>query len=195
VLLVGDLRWSITHTSLSQEEKERKLSEARERQWRAYSLPPGVSVEDMEEIWNDLDFGGRLRRLEETSEASSRDGEPSTPSSSEKEKESTFDPSFFAAPSKHVELLRELSMRGKVDMELMFEKAKGRPKLIWGEAEAYIDQVESDGSLTENEVVEAREMAGDPLVKCDEAVPVDEDIRANEVIASVADYTQAEGKR
>lgn len=194
-MLVGDLRWSITHTSLSQEEKERKLNEARERQWRAYSLPPGVSIEDMEEIWNDLDFGGRLRQLEETSEASSQDGEPSTPSPSAKEKGSTFDPSFFAAPSKHVELLRELSMRGKADMELMFEKAKGRPKLIWGEAEAYIDQVESDGSLTENEVVEASEMAGDPLVKCEEAVPVDEDIKANEVIASVADYTQAEDKR
>ena len=188
LVLAGDLRWSITHPSLSQEEKEYNLGKARERQWRAYSLPSGVTLEEMEDIWNQLDFGGKQRRLEGTSAASSM---PSSTSSSV-EKESTFDPSFFSPPTKNVMLLRELSMKGKVDMELMSEKAKGRPKLIWGEPEAYIDQVESDGSPAENEVVEANETAGDPLVKCGEAIPVDEDIKANEVTASVADYSQAE---
>jgi len=170
LVLVGDLRWSITHTSLSQEEKEYKLSKARERQWRAYSLPPGVSVEEMEEIWNQLDFGGKQRRLEELPETYSGDsgpGSPSTPPSSVEEKESTFDPSFFAPPSKNVELLRELSTKGKADMVLMSEMAKGRPKLIWGEPEAYIDQVESDGMPTETEVVEA---LGN---RYEEATPVD----------------------
>jgi len=198
LVLVGDLRWSIGHTSLSQEEKEYKLSGARERQWRAFSLPPGTSLEEMEEIWNQLDFGGKQRQPAETSDAPSGDGEsasPSTPSSSVEEKESTFHPSFFMAPTKNVEILRELSMRGKVDMELMSEKTKGRPKLVWGEPEAYVEQVELGGSLTENKVVEASEVAGDALVKCEEAVPVDEDIKVNEVAASVADYSQVEDKR
>jgi hypothetical protein len=186
LVVVGDLRWSITHTSLSQEEKEMKLSKARERQWRAYSLPPGVSLEEMEEIWNQLDFGGRRRRPEEASEAPSGDGE-SDPSSTTRveERESTFDPSFFSLPSKNVKLLRNLSIRGKADMELMLEQTRGRPKLIWGEPEAYIDQVGSDGSVTEDELMEASEMVGDPLVKCEGAVPVD----VNEVTTSVADYT------
>ena len=175
---VGDLHWTIAHTSHSQEEKEHKLSKAKDRQWRAYSLPPGVSVEEMEEIWNQLDFGGKQRRLEGWSESGgSGYASSSRPHSSVEEKESTFDPSFFAPPSKNVELLRELSMKGKADMELMSEKAKGQPKLIWGEPEAYIDQVDSDGVPTEAEVAEASEMAGEPLVKCEEAVPVDKDIR------------------
>lgn len=189
-VLIGDLRWSITHTSLSQEEKEHKLRKARGRQWRAYSLPPGVSLEEMEDIWNELDFGGKRQRPEETSE----DG-GSVPSSSVEEKESTFHPSFFALPSKNVKLLRELSMKGKVDMEMMLEETKGRPKLIWGEPEAYVDQVEGDGSLSRDEVVEASEVAGELLVKCEEGVPVDEDIKVNEVTASVADYTPAEDRR
>ena len=194
LVLVGDLRWSIIHTSLSQEEKEYKLSRARERQWRAFSLPPGISLEEMEEIWNQLDFGGKQRQLGDTSVALSGDGESAPPSSVE-EKESTFHPSFFTAPTRNIEMLRELSTRGKVDMELMWEKTKGRPKLVWGEPEAHINQVESSGSLTENEVVEASEVAGDPLVKCEEAVPADEDIKVNEVAASVADYSQVEDKR
>ena len=197
-MLVGVLHWSITHTSLSQEEKEHKLSKARDRQWRAYSLPPGVSVEEMEDIWNQLDFGGRQRQADEVSKASSSDGGSAsslTPSSSEgEEKESTFHPSFFSPPSKSVELLRELSMRGKVEMELMLEQTKGRPKLIWGEPEAYIDHRELEGVPTATEVVEASEMSEEPLVRC-EGVPVDEDIRADEVTAPSADYSQAEEDR
>src|SRR3978361_2078874 len=107
LVLVGDLRWSITHRSLSQEEKVHKLSQAKERQWRAFSLPPGVSVEEMEGIWDQLDFGGKRRRqLEGTGEASSGDSGspwPSTQPPSAMEKESTFDPSFFSPPGKHVE--------------------------------------------------------------------------------------------
>ena len=158
-VLIGKVRWSIVHTSLSREEKEYKLSKAKERQWRAYSLPPGVSVEGMEEIWNQLDFGGKQRRLEGISAVSSGSGSPASV-----EKESTFDPSSFSPPSKNVRLLRELSMRGKVEMELNSEREKGRPKLIWGEPQAYIEQVESDGEV----VVEVDEMSGEPLVKWEE---------------------------
>jgi len=186
-VLVGDVRWSITHPSLSQEEKEAKLSKAKERQWRAYSLPPGVSVEEMEEIWDQIDFGGRRRQLEGMPEASS--GDSGSAPSSVAEKGSTFDPSYFLPPSKHVKELRELSVKGKVEMELMLEKAKGRPKLIWGEAEAYIDQVQSDGVPTETEAVEANEAVGEPLVRCEEGAPAEEDIRANEVAAPLADYS------
>jgi len=96
------------------------------------------------------------------------------------EKESTFDPSFFSPPSKHVEELRELSMKGKVEMELMLERTKGRPKLIWGEAMAYTDRIGLDEVPTEGEVVGANE-----------GIPADEDIRANEVAAPLADYGQA----
>lgn len=191
---VGDLRWSIIHTSLSQEEKEYMLSKARERQWRAYSLPPGVSVEDMEEIWNQLDYGGKRRQLEASSSDSGSASSSAPPSSTERE--STFDPSFFSRPSKNIELLRELSTKGKVEMELMLEKAKGQPKLIWGEPEAYIDQVELDGVPTSSEVVEANEMAGESLVECEGGVPADEGIiKAIEVAADLADYSQVEERR
>ena len=193
-VMVGDLRWSITHTSLSQEEKEYRIGKARERQWRAYSLPPGVSVEEMEEIWNQLDFGGRQRQLEGTSKATSGDSKSASPAPKE-EKESTFNPSYFALPSRNVEVLRALSIKGKVDMELMVERMKGQPKLIWGEPEAYVDQVELDEMPTEAEVVEASELAGEPLVKCEEAVPVDEDIRADEVAVPLTDYSHVELER
>lgn len=192
--LAGDLHWSIAHTSLSQEEKEYRLSKARDRQWRAYSLPPGVSVEEMEEIWNRLDFGGKQRRLGDTSEASSGDNgsaQPPTPPNSMEEKESTFDPSFFSPPSKNVRLLRELSMKGKVEMEMMLEKTKDRPKLIWGEPEAYVDQAD----LGETELIEASGVAGEPFVKYQEGIPVDEDIITNDVTAPLTDYSQVEEDR
>lgn len=178
-MLVGNLHWSVTHPSLSQEEKEYRLHNARERQWRAYSLPPGVSVEEMEEIWDQIDFSGKQRLLEGTPVASPQDGGPAWVSTA-MEKESTFDPSFFSPPSKHVEELRELSMKGKVEMELMLERTKGRPKLIWGEAMAYTDRIGLDEVPTEGEVVGANE-----------GIPADEDIRANEVAAPLADYGQA----
>lgn len=78
-------------------------------------------------------------------------------------------------------------MKGKVEMELMLERAKGQPKLIWGEPDAYIDQVGMDRVLTETEVVEADEMAGEPLVKCEEGVPAGADLKANDVTAPLTD--------
>jgi len=106
------------------------------------------------------------------------------------EKESTFDPSFFMPPSGHVMFLREVSERGRVEMELMFEKTKGRPKVIWGEPEAYIDEIESGGSPTESEVVEASVKGGGSLVKGETAAPVDGDIKASDASASATDYSQ-----
>lgn len=191
---IGELRWSLIHTSLSQDKKEYKLNKVKARQLRAYSLPPGVSLDGMEEIWNQIDFSGKQRLLEGTSAPSSLPS--STPSYSLEEKESTFDPSFFIPPTASVRFLREVSERGKVDMEMMMERAKGRPKVIWGEPEAYIDQVESGGSPTESEVVEASAMGGESLVKGGDAAPVDEDIKANEITASATDYSQvAEDKQ
>lgn len=83
-------------------------------------------------------------------------------------------------------------MKGKADMQLMMEKAKGRPKLIWGEPEAYIDQVELDRVPSGTEVVEASEVAGGPFVACEEPVLVDEDIRVNEETTLLMDYSQTE---
>ena len=137
----------------------------------------------MEDIWNQLDFG-KPRPLGETSKGSSGASGPPIPFLPSEEKESTFDPSFFSPPNKNVRLLRELSMKGKVDMELMSEKVKGRPKLIWGEPEAYIDQVEMNDVLSETDVVDANEVAGEPFVVCEEAVLVDEDIRTGEELAN-----------
>lgn len=193
-MLVGDLRWTIGHTSLSQKEKEDKLGKAKERQLRAYSLPPGVSVEEMEDVWMQLDFGGKQRQGSEGTSDASHEGKgytpPSPPDLPLEDKESKFDPKNFAPPGKAIMLLRELSMKGKVDMELMLEKAKGQPKLIWGEPEAYVELDEMSG-----EVVERGETAGEPVVVGGESTPIDEDIRVNEAVASWADYGQVEGER
>lgn len=182
--VIGDLRWSITHPSSSQGKKEYKLNKAKARQLRAYSLPPGVSLDGMEEIWNQLDFSGKQRLLEKTPAA------PLLPSCSVEEKKSTFDPSFFMPPTDNVRFLREVSERGKVDMELMLEKTKGRPKVVWGEPEAYVDQVESGWSPTESEMVEASVEGGGSLVKGGDAAPVDEDVKASDAAASATDYGQ-----
>jgi hypothetical protein len=185
-LHAGDLHWSIGHTALSQEKKEHELSKARERQWRAYYLPPGVSVKEMEGIWNDLAFGSR-RRQEEASEGGSECGSPSSgPLVLLEEKQSKFDPSLFCQPSRAVKSLRKLSVQGKVDMELMLKEAKGRPKLIWGEPEAYMDQVGSDGVPSGTEVIEALKAAVESLATSEEAVIIDEDIRTEEATAPLA---------
>ena len=118
----------------------------------------------MEDIWNRVDFG-KQRGSEETPETSSGDGEhmqPSAPFIRLEGKGSTFDPSLFAPPSRKVISLRALSVQGKVDLELMLEKTKGRPKLIWGETEAYTDQVEFGGASSGTKVAETSKTAGEP---------------------------------
>lgn len=147
----------------------------------------------MEDIWNQLDFGGKQRQPEKSE--TSPDDNGRIPSSGERlplEKESTFDPSFFSHPGKNVQLLRELSVRGKADMEAMLEKTKGRPKLIWGEPEAYGEQDEIVQAPSETEMMEASEVAGEPLAMCEDAA--DEDV-GTEVTAPLTDCSQVEEGR
>lgn len=178
LVLVGDLHWTITHSSLSQEEKENKLNGARERQQRPYWLPPGVSVEEMEGIWNQLDFGGKQQP--EKGPVACPGDSSSTPFIPLEEKESTFDPSSFLVATGNILSLRKLSMKGKADMETMLEKTKGQPKLVWGEPEAY--QVGWGGVPSETEVpAEASEIAGEQFALSEETVPVGEDVTPSKV--------------
>lgn len=106
-LLLGTLHWKISRSSLSDAEIRYNLSGATDRQFRAWSLPAGISHQQMAEHWDTLKFG---------------------PSS----KDVAFKSSYVRMPSKNIQQLRDLARSGRDETERLVAKNKGKGKIVWG---------------------------------------------------------------
>ncbi|EIW81437.1 Pet127-domain-containing protein [Coniophora puteana RWD-64-598 SS2] len=87
------VHYIIMRSSLSEREVRRKLSAAKDRQWRAYSMPTGVeSLDAMEKWWHNMNYGsaptptGVIEPVEEDVQVSA---EPAVPRDGELEAESS----------------------------------------------------------------------------------------------------------
>lgn len=80
---------------------------ARARQNAAYLIPSNVAEDELEEFWNSISHGAKPEHMTSTTE---------------------FDPSMFIPPPPRIEVLRQLSRKGKEDMEA-FEDER---KVVWG---------------------------------------------------------------
>ncbi|EIN12750.1 Pet127-domain-containing protein [Punctularia strigosozonata HHB-11173 SS5] len=103
------VHWAISKSSLSPAEIRANLNYAKDRQFRAWALPSGLSVEQMEERWNSMNFGG-----------------------SSSEGSSPFDPRLFYRAPFQTRMLRQLAREGRNDTEAWQEAERGLPKIIWG---------------------------------------------------------------
>ncbi|KDQ62374.1 hypothetical protein JAAARDRAFT_149198 [Jaapia argillacea MUCL 33604] len=92
--LPWSIHWSISRSAKYEDEIRQNHIAARERQFRAWALPTGVTIEEMEERWKQMNFGGK--KPEEIIEAVN-----------------DFDPTRFRDPTALVEGLRRLSREGR----------------------------------------------------------------------------------
>lgn len=83
---------------------------ALEKQRAVFDLPTGVSIEQMAEVWEAMDFGGG-----DASEAA----------------QSTFSPERFREPRSSVLALRKLAQRGKEQTDSERKRYANEPKVIW----------------------------------------------------------------
>ncbi|KAF7365292.1 hypothetical protein MVEN_00401000 [Mycena venus] len=114
------LHWSISHLSDNQEEIRRNFGKCMERKFRAYSLPTGVSFEDLPQYWSELNFGN-----EPKPEGQQAEDQLILPAN--------FDYSKFRLPDERVRTLRDLARSGREFSEMLEKKEAGRKKVVLGE--------------------------------------------------------------
>ena len=123
----GTILYSISTPSLSQREIRGNLSEVISRQFFAYNLPSGVSVQDMETRWNEMKFN---------------------PSSTTPP--AVYDPAFFKNAGRNVLALRALARAGKDELEKRDEewRRSGREKIVLEPGEITIAKLQ--GAITQS---------------------------------------------
>ncbi|KAJ7505395.1 mitochondrial protein Pet127-domain-containing protein [Mycena galericulata] len=134
------LHWSLAHLSDNQEEIRRNFAKCLDRKFRAYSLPTGVSFEDLPQYWSELNFGGGPK----PADAETAD-----------ELLAGFDYGKFRLPTERVQVLRDLARSGREFSEEMERAEAGKRKVVLGEPfdiseteiEAY--EIEEDRDIDE----------------------------------------------
>jgi hypothetical protein len=128
ITLSGIVHWSISRSSLSDSEIRHNLSGAKDRQFRAWSLPAGVDYDEMPKRWKNFKFGSK--NLE-------------------------YKSSYFRQPSKNIEQLRQLARAGRYETQRLAIENAGKSKVVWGVPELMEDEdaegresVEEDAGVT-----------------------------------------------
>ncbi|KAJ6584886.1 mitochondrial protein Pet127-domain-containing protein [Mycena capillaripes] len=114
------LHWSLSHLSDNQEEIRRNFTKCMERKFRAYSLPTGVSFEDLPQYWSDLNFGSGPKPTGQEA-----DDQPQLPAD--------FDYGKFRLPDERVQILRDLARSGREFSEMLERQQAGKKKVVLGE--------------------------------------------------------------
>ncbi|KAJ7254384.1 mitochondrial protein Pet127-domain-containing protein [Mycena haematopus] len=114
------IHWVISHLSDDQEEIRDNFGKCMERKFRAYSIPTGVSFEDLPQYWSELNFGN-----EPKPEAEQNEDQPRLPED--------FDYSKFRIPDERVKSLRDLARSGRVFSAMLEKREAGRKKIVLGE--------------------------------------------------------------
>lgn len=106
---LGSLRWSIAHLNTDTRDMRKELNGAKQRQFRAWTLPSGVDPEGLQEWYEALNFGG------------------------ETEQNGTFNPERWTTKEdRGLALLRRLAREGKMETERLRELEEGKPRHVLG---------------------------------------------------------------
>ncbi|KAG7088520.1 hypothetical protein E1B28_012504 [Marasmius oreades] len=117
------VHWTVTHLDLPEETIRSRLQKAKDRQFRAYSLPSGIDHSKIREWWNKLNFGGK-----ENVESEVLSEIPH------------FFSTHFQEPDRRIVELRELARKGRRQTQWLAESGKGKPKVVYGVGEVYVDE-------------------------------------------------------
>ncbi|KAF8208860.1 mitochondrial protein Pet127-domain-containing protein [Mycena galopus ATCC 62051] len=148
------LHWIISHLSDDQDEIRHNFGKCMERKFRAYSLPTGVSFEDLPQYWSELNFGN-----EPKSEGHESDDLPED-----------FDYRKFCLPNERVQVLRDLARSGRELSELLEKRDAGRKKIVLGEPFEISDR-EMETYVSEEDRDDVQEDVSSALGLSDELEP------------------------
>ena len=109
----------------SEEQIRDRLKAAKERQFRAYSLPSGVDHSTIKEWWEKLNFGGN---------------EGSNSASAIEKQTPEFFLRYFQQPDRKITSLRETAKQGRLETQKLEQEEKGKPKIVYGIGEVYLDE-------------------------------------------------------
>ncbi|KIK93091.1 hypothetical protein PAXRUDRAFT_534427 [Paxillus rubicundulus Ve08.2h10] len=142
------LHWRICQSALDAADVRANLGNAQSRQFRVLSFPAGIeTMEEMEERWESLNFGGR--RLEPMKTPTLQDlvvpaedrvevkgvgkgMETASPDPRVQSSSSAFQSMGFRPANRGIEMLRQLALEGRD--ETRRKQAEGREKVVWGGA-------------------------------------------------------------
>ncbi|KAF7978478.1 hypothetical protein HWV62_45609 [Athelia sp. TMB] len=113
------VHWKLSRISAPEDDIRMNLAACRDRQFRAWALPSGISVEDMAEHWDTLKFG-------------------------ENAKDVAFNPAYVQSPGFGIQKLRELARTGREDTEKLTIENAGKAKVVWGVVEDAVTRTESE---------------------------------------------------
>ncbi|KAJ3972992.1 mitochondrial protein Pet127-domain-containing protein [Lentinula raphanica] len=171
------VHWAITHRSSDSGKEEQiraDLQAAKDRRFRAYSLPTGVSPQDIEKWWDSLDFSG-----------SKRLNVPLTPLDDEgnegievdlsglmtkKPRPQSFFTENFIMPDSRIQNLRDLANEGREETIRIGLEDRGKPKVVLG-----VGEVDWEDALAEEEIasqIRKQATAAESLeIKTDDSKP------------------------
>ncbi|KAI0702286.1 mitochondrial protein Pet127-domain-containing protein [Cytidiella melzeri] len=106
-----DQAWSVNYeiltSSSDQHDIRERYRQAVEKQNYIFDLPSGVNINEMEELWQQMDFGGN--------------GAPLSP----------FKPEMFRKPGYSTKMKRKLALEGKERLERLEQESIGKPVVVY----------------------------------------------------------------
>ncbi|KAJ7134543.1 mitochondrial protein Pet127-domain-containing protein [Mycena epipterygia] len=146
IFFLGTLHWSISHLSDNQDDIRKSFAQCMDRKFRAYSLPTGISFEDLPQFWSELNFGGPPESTEPK--------EPET--AAQPRLSEDFDYGKFRLPDERIQNLRDLARSGREFSEMLERAEAGKKKIVLGEPYDI-----SDVEIETYEEEEDRDLQGD----------------------------------
>lgn len=110
------MEYKIQRLDVDQAKAKRDLALAKEKMFKAHIVPSGVDAEDLEEYWQTLSHGNATEQ-----HSSGVD----------------FDPGQFqTVVPPYIQMLRDISRKGREEKEKLEEKYRNEPKIVLGESSA-----------------------------------------------------------
>ncbi|KAJ3910627.1 mitochondrial protein Pet127-domain-containing protein [Lentinula edodes] len=148
------VHWTITHRSSDSDKEDEiraSLQAAKDRRFRAYSLPTGISPQNIREWWDALDFSGSkkinvpITPVDDEGNEGIEVGLSSVPT--KKTRDESFFSDNFTPPDSRIQYLRDLANSGREETIRIGLEDRGRRKVVLG-----VGEIDWEDTLAEQEI-------------------------------------------
>ncbi|KAJ4491307.1 mitochondrial protein Pet127-domain-containing protein [Lentinula edodes] len=148
------VHWTITHRSSDSDKEDEiraSLQAAKDRRFRAYSLPTGISPQNIRDWWDALDFSGSKKINVPITPVDDEGNEGIEVGLSNVPTKKTTDESFFrdnfTPPDSRIQYLRDLANSGREETIRIGLEDRGRRKVVLG-----VGEIDWEDTLAEQEI-------------------------------------------
>ncbi|KAJ3873972.1 mitochondrial protein Pet127-domain-containing protein [Lentinula edodes] len=148
------VHWTITHRSSDSDKEDEiraSLQAAKDRRFRAYSLPTGISPQNIREWWDALDFSGSkkinvpITPVDDEGNEGIEVGLSSVPT--KKTRDESFFSDNFTPPDSRIQYLRDLANSGREETIRIGLEDRERRKVVLG-----VGEIDWEDTLAEQEI-------------------------------------------